>query len=246
MTYVNRLQNTPPGYLGQTEDFYPSIPPVSLAVGTLYRAGYLSPLNARLGVAYKTRSGLRVNPIVSYDKGFPIGAGILANAFVNNQGTVVYNTNASLPGNGPIATAGTTTQVTQYVSPTNPGNAFHPNIVATRGTAEGNAAGGVLSRARTNTDLDFEYSKPGSRSTFGLYVSNLFSQIYAEPVLSSRWQPVATGIPGPQTGQTSGVPLFGTALGFYNFGPERFGQAAYNVNPSGQQTAFRFYYQLSL
>lgn len=246
MTYVNRLQNTPPGYLGQTEDFYPSIPPVSLALGTLYRAGYLSPLNARLGLAYKTRSGLRVNPIVSYDKGFPIGAGLLTAAYVNNHAMVVANTNASLPGNGLIANAGTATQVTQYVSPTNPGNAFNPNIVATRGTAEANAAGGVLSRARTNTDLDFEYTKPGSRNTFGLYVGNLFSQIYAEPVLSSRYQPVATGIAGPQTGQTSGVPLFGNALGFYNFGPERFGQAAYNVNPSGQQTSFRLYYQLSL
>jgi hypothetical protein len=246
MTYVNRLQNTPPGYLGQTEDFYPSVPPVSLAVGTLYRAGYLSPLNARLGVAYKTRSGLRVNPIVSYDKGFPIGAGLLAGAYINNTAMVVGNTNASAPGNGLIANAGTATQVTQYVSPTNPGNVFKPNIAATRGTAEANSAGGVLSRARTNTDLDIEFTKPGSRSTFGLYVGNLFSQIFAQPVLSSRYQPVATGIAGPQTGQTSGVPLFGTALGFYNFGPERFGQAAYNVNPSGQQTSFRLYYQLSL
>lgn len=246
MTYVNRLQNTPPGYLGQTEDFYPSIPVASLAVGTLYKAGYLSPLNARLGLAYKTRSGLRVNPIVSYDKGYPIGAGLLTAAFVNNQPVVIPNTNASITGGGVIANAGTPTQVTQYVSPTNPGSLFNPNIVATRGTPEANSAGGVLSRARFNTDLVFEYSKPGTRNTVGLYVGNLFSQIYAEPALSSRYQPVATGIAGPQTGQTSGAVLFGNGLGYYDYGPERFGQNAYNLNASGQQTSFRFYYQLSL
>jgi hypothetical protein len=123
---------------------------------------------------------------------------------------------------------------------------FNPNIVATRGTAETSLAGGILSRARASANLDFEYTKPGSRNTFGLFVGNLFGNIYGEPGLASRYQPVATGIAGPQTGQTNGFPLFGPGLGFANFGPERFGQNAYGLSPSIQPTSYRFYYQMSL
>ena len=247
LTYVNRLQNVPPGYGGQTEDFYPSIPPASLALGNLYRAGYLSPLNGRLGVNYKTRGGFRVNPIVSYDKGFPIiGAGNLTSAFVNTKPYVVPNTNASIPGYGIIANGGAPSVVTQYVSPTNPGSVFNPNIAATRGTPETALAGGVLSRARFNTDIDFEYSKPGWRGTLGLYVSNLFNQIYSEPSINSRYQPVATGIAGPQTGQTSGYFLYGPQLGYYNYGPERFGQQPYIIVPNNAPTRLRLYYQVQL
>ena len=246
MTYVNRLQNVPPLYGGQTEDFYPSIPAASLALGNLYRAGYLSPLNARLGLNYKSRGGFRINPIVSYDKGYPIvGAGSLATAFVNNVAVILPNTNISVPGYGIIANGGAPSVVTQYVSPTNPGSVFNPNIAATRGTAETPLAGGILSKARFNTDLDFEFSKPGSKGTFGLYINNLFNQIYAEPALNSRYQPVATAVAGPQTGQTTGTVLFPT-LGFTNFGPERFGQSAYNLSPSNAPIRFRFYYSIAL
>jgi hypothetical protein len=246
MTYVNRLQNVPPLYAGQTEDFYPSIPPAALALGNLYRAGYLSPLNVRLGVNYKDKGGFRVNPIFSYDRGYPqVGAGLLAAAFVNNVPAIVANTNVSIPGNGTVANGGAPSVVSQYVSPTNPGNVFNPNIAATRGTPETALAGGVLTRARMNTDLDFEFSKPGTHNTIGLYISNLFNQIYAEPALNSRWQPVATGVAGPQTGQGSGTVLFGPQLGFFNFGPERFGQSAYTLGPNVAPTRFRLYYQLT-
>ncbi|HEV3086421.1 MAG TPA: hypothetical protein VGX96_04270, partial [Candidatus Elarobacter sp.] len=112
-------------------------------------------------------------------------------------------------------------------------------------TPETALAGGVLTRARMNTDLDFEFSKPGTHNTIGLYISNLFNQIYAEPALNSRWQPVATGVAGPQTGQGSGTVLFGPQLGFFNFGPERFGQSAYTLGPNVAPTRFRLYYQLT-
>jgi hypothetical protein len=134
--------------------------------------------------------------------------------------------------------------VTQYVSPTNPGTVYNPNIAATRGTPETALAGGILSKARLSTDLDFEFSKPGTHNTIGLYISNLFNQTYGEPALNSRYQAVATGVAGPQTGQTSGTVLFGEQLGFFNFGPERFGQGAYTLAPSGAPIRFRFYYQL--
>ena len=247
LTYVNRLQNVPPNYGGQTEDFYPSIPPASAALGNLYRAGYLSPLNGRLGVQYKSRAGFRINPIVSYDRGYPIvGAGTLTNAFVNNKAVTIPNTNVSVPGFGIIANGGAPSTVTQYVSPTNPGSVFNPNIAATRGTPETSLAGGILSKARLSTDIDLEYSAPGSKNAIGLYISNLFGQIYSEPALNTRYQPVATGVAGPQTGQTSGYYAFGPALGYYNWGPERFGQSAYTLSPNLAPVRFRIYYQVQL
>lgn len=245
-TYVNRLQNVPPGYGGQLEDFYPSIPPVSVQLGQLYKAGYLSPLTGRVGLTYKNRGGLRVNPIFSYDRGFPIGAGTLVAASVNGTARVVGNTNASTVGGGPVANAGTSLLVTQYVSPTNPGSILNPNIAATRGTSETSLAGGVLSRARGNLDLSFELSAPGSKNTFGAYISNVFNLVYSEPGLNSRWQPVATGIGGPQTGQSASTQSLGATYGFYNYGRERFGRNAYNLVQSGAPTAVRFYYQLAL
>lgn len=252
LTYVNRLQTIPPGYGGQLEDFYPAAPPQSLALGSLYKSGYLSPFSGRGGLTYRTHGGFKINPIVSYDKGYPIGAGTLTSAFVNGKPTVVPNTNISVPGFGPVSNTGASSGVTQYVDPVNPGSVQKPVIAATRGTAETPLSGGILSKARFNTDMSLEYSAPGSRSTIGVYFSNLFNQIYAEPSLNPRYQPVATGVAGPQTGQiaTVGSTVGGAAaaagLGFANFGSERFGQSAYNLTPSNVQLGVRLYYQLSI
>jgi len=250
LTYVNRLQTIPPGFGGQLEDFYPSAPPQSLALGSLYKSGYLSPFSGRVGLTYKTHGGFKINPIVSYDKGYPLGAGTLTSAFVNGKATVVPNTNISIPGFGTVSNSGGTSGVTQYVDPVNPGSIAKPVIAATRGTAETTLSGGILSKARFNTDMSLEYSPPGTRSTFGVYFTNLFNQIYAEPTLNPRYQPVATGVAGPQTGQVATVGSLGAAtaggLGFANFGPERFGQSAYNLTPSLTQIGVRLYYQLAL
>ena len=250
LTYVNRLQTIPPGYAGQTEDFYPAAPPQSLALGSLYKAGFLSPLSGRLGLTYRTRGGFKFNPIISYDKGYPIGAGTLTSAFVNNKATVVPNVNISIPGFGPVSNTGASNGVGQYVDPVNPGSIAKPVIAATRGTAETSLAGGVLSKARFNTDMSFEYSFPNTRSTIGVYVSNVFDQIYSEPSLNNRYQPVATGIAGPNTGQINVVGTQGAVtaagLGFANYGNERFGYSAYTLTPSNIATQVRLYYQLSL
>ena len=250
LTYVNRLQTVPPGYAGQLEDFYPSAPPQSLALGSLYKAGFLSPFSGRMGLTYRTRGGFKINPIVSYDKGYPIGAGTLTSAFVNGKPGVVPNVNISIPGFGPVSNTGSSTGVSQYVDPVNPGSVTKPVIAATRGTAETSLAGGVLSKARFNTDVSFDFTPPGSRNTIGVYVSNLFNQIYGEPTLNSRYQPVATGVAGPQTGQIVTVGQRGAQaaadLGFANYGPERFGQSAFTLTPSNVRTTVRLYYQLAI
>ena len=48
-TYINELSNVVP--LSASEDFFPSIPAASLALGNVYRVGFLSPFTAALALS---------------------------------------------------------------------------------------------------------------------------------------------------------------------------------------------------
>jgi len=234
LTYINEFTNVIP--LSGNEDFFPAIPPASLFQGNIYRVGFISPFNGVAALQYKWRSGWRVNPIIGFNIGYPIGTGLITAYGLNGK---YYNLPATNVTNG-------STSANQYVDPANPGTVFHPNVAASRGTPEKNSAGGVLSAPRINiANLDVEYNKPGSRSTVGLLVSNLFNQIYSEPSFNGRYQPVATGISGPKSGTTSGQVLF-PGQGYRNYASYRFNNQPYILSPSGTPTEFRLYYQLSL
>jgi len=239
-TYINEITNVPP--LISSEDFFPTIPPASLALGNTYRVGFLSPFQATLAVQYKTRSGLRFNPIVSYNRGYPIGSGTITQTFVNGKAVNVPNTNFTSP-NGATGTQ-------QYLDPQNPGSIVKPNIAATRGGGLGPSPGSILSLPNINTNFTLEYSAPGSRSTLGVLVSNVFGNVYNgstnPPVLNSRYQPVANGIAGPRTGY-SATPLSFPGIGISPFyGKAANGNQAFINFPNGAPTTFRLYYQLGL
>jgi hypothetical protein len=238
LTYLNEFSNVIP--LSGSEDFFPSIPLVSLAQGNLYRAGFLSPLNGVLALQYKWRSGFRINPIIGFNDGYPIGAGLVTAFQFAGQNLNVPSTNVTL------ANSVGTTGATSYVDPANPGTIFRPNIDATRGTPEKNSPGGVLSAPRINiANLDLEYNKPGTRNTFGVLITNVFDQIYGQPSLNARYQPVATGIAGPASGTTSGTVLF-PGLGYVNYASFRGNNQPYLLTPNQSPIGFRLYYQLSL
>ncbi len=220
LTYINEFTNVIPTV--SSEDFFPSIPPPSLALGNLYRVGFISPLNGVAAFQYKWRSGWRVNPIIGFNVGYPYGSGLLTATTVNGVAANVPNTNVSIQpalGGAPAAT--------RYVDPANPGSIFAPNIAAARGTPENNSAGGQLTNSRVNlANITVEYNKPGTRSTFGLLVSNLFNNVYGIPSLNGRYQPVATGISGPRTGTTSPAATFGLPYGYVNYPSSRYGYVA--------------------
>jgi hypothetical protein len=233
-TYINEFSNVIP--LSGSEDFFPSIPQASLVLGNQYRVGFLSPFNVVAAVAYKTRSGFRISPIVSYNHGYPIGAGLNTATFVNGKAYGVTNTNVTSPTGS--------TGATQYVDPANPGSIFHPNVAATRGTPESSSAGGVLSNSRLTTNLTLEYSPPqNTRATFGLLINNLFNNLYGVPGLNGRYQPIATGIAGPLSGQ-SNQPINFPTTGFFQYNAAQFGQQPYRIIPSNVPLTYRFYYQL--
>jgi hypothetical protein len=244
------LNSVPPLVAG--EDVLPLVPVASIKLGDLYRAGYVSPFTTRLGVQYKFKNGLRINPVVSYDRGFPTGVGnIIATQYPGGFANLPQ-TNINAPTYSGFTGITGSYNATNYVDPTNPGTLASPNIAATRGTGETSAAGGFLTRPRVFTNLTLEYQT--GRSTFGVLVQNLFGNDTSEPIYNPYYQPVATGVPGPSTGSTSAAQA-GSATytygGFRNIPYDAKGNQAFLQLPGTPTTGitpltFRLYYQLAL
>jgi hypothetical protein len=243
LTYQNEFSNVVP--TSPSEDFFPSIPPASLALGNLYRVGYLSPFVGALALQERTHTGWRINPVIYYNHGYPISPGLLTANYINGVPYNLPNTNitnsSQLGGN---------LGADRYVDPRNPGSRFNPNIDATRGTPDTAAAGGILSAARfTPVQLTVEYQSPRNprAGTIGLLVFNVFNQLYAEPSLSTRYQPVATGIAGPYSGYSSSAnqvqPSF---YGITNNLPFRRGNQPYGIAPNNIPRTVELYYQINL
>ncbi len=239
-SYLNEFINTPAVSANFGQDFEPFVNPAAFAVNNFYRAGFVSPFTGRIGLSYKTKSGFRVNPVLSVNDGYPYNEGLTTPQFYNFTagnpiGINVPNTNLTEQYTGQFAP--------QYVDPANPGDVFKPNIAATRGTSE--SLGSLLSRPQVTGDLTLEYSPPKSRSTFGVQVLDLFNnEYYAVPSLNPYYQPVTGGIAGPLTGQGSTAVAYpgSTALVQKYSSP----YSPYNVNAAGVPTNFRFYFQYAL
>jgi hypothetical protein len=238
LTYQNVFSNVVP--TSGSENFFPTIPPESLALGNLYRVGYLSPFVGALAFQERTRSGWRINPVIYYNHGYPYGSGLITAASVNGKPYNIPNTNISNP-----AQLGGAPGATRYVDPRNPGSLFNPNIDASRGTPETASAGGVLSAARfTPVQLTVEYQSPRNprAGIFGVLVQNLFNQLYGEPTLNGRYQPVATGIAAPYSGYTANSQFTGQ----FNYPSFIGGNKAYLLSPNSVPRTVQFYYQINL
>ncbi|HEY4442001.1 MAG TPA: TonB-dependent receptor [Candidatus Elarobacter sp.] len=239
-TYINEFSNVVP--TSPAEDFQPTIPRASIALGDVYRVGFISPFTATAGIAYRSRSGWRINPILTYTRGFPLGVGTLVAGQVNGAYVNLPNTNAT--GDFSLRGVGGSPA---YVDPQNPGTLKNPNIDATRGLPERSSPGGFLSSPSVNTDLSIEYSPPRSRSTFGVLISNLLNRTSdaSSYFLNDRYQPVATGISGPQSGY-SAFPLMFPNHGVAQYTSAEYGNQPYLVLNNLPPLSVRFYYQVKL
>jgi hypothetical protein len=236
-TYQNELTSVIPG--SANEDFYPQIPAASLALGNVYRAGTLSPFLAAFDFSYQTHSGWRINPQTTWNIGYPLSPGLLAAGFINGQPFNVPYTNASAAA----VQALSATTVDQFVDPMNPGSFFKPNVAATRGIPVTSAAGGKLSHPSSITNLTIEYNAPKTWSA-GVDVFNLFGALYGGPSLNGRWQPLANGISGPLTGQSStglAFPQFVPLNTVGDYGTLRHGRNAYLDTPSGIRSYYVYF-----
>lgn len=252
LTYQNVFNSTPPLIGG--EDSLPINSSGSLALGDLYRAGYVSPFIARLGFEYKTPSGLRFNPILQFDRGYPYGVGttIASGQVINGSFYNIPQVNlgpgvTQIPGYLGVTGSGL---ATQFVDPAYPGSIFTPNIAATRGTPETSQAGGVLSKPELNAELSIEWTR--KRNTLGVLIQNVFGNVYygSHLQVNPYYQPVTTGVPGPQTGMLPQAnPNFAGGVfrnrGYANVPADAFGNGAYILVPNAP-TQFQFYYQRAL
>ncbi|MBV8749108.1 MAG: hypothetical protein JO103_05290 [Candidatus Eremiobacteraeota bacterium] len=216
--YVNELTNTPPV---PGSDSLPSVQQYLYLTGLYWHQSYLPPLSATAGIQYKTKSGFKVNPIFNADAGVPFGVGRSSAGFING---VLYsniptgNLGVAMPYAG-LGQPNQSYNATCYYDPAFAGSYFHPKYFACRGFSEPALAGQAFTRPRLYSDLDLEYNH--KRVTYGVYVSNLFDNYRAEPTINQRWQPLATGVGGAQTGQlatTYPIQQDGSVNPFYNVG----------------------------
>jgi hypothetical protein len=236
-SYINEFSSVIP--LSASEDFYPNIVPASVALGNVYRVGFLSPFQATLGLTYRTRSGWRINPRYTYNIGYPTGVGTVTPAIINGVPYNLPNTNA-VSGSAPIGPA-------CYIDPLDPGSVFKPNEAACRGETEASSPGGKLTPPQGFVNITVEYGPPRSSLTYGFDVENIFNQVYAGASLNGRYEPIATGISGPLTG-------YSTNPNNYTNYPSAWPQYGSYMNskgvwvniPSGLGRTFYFYIQTRL
>jgi hypothetical protein len=210
-TYQNVLQSTPP--LGSGEDSLPINGSGSLALGDTYRAGYVSPAVVRIGGEWKSKGGFRINPVLQFDDGYPYSVGStvassgpLSNGFFANIPQVNFGVGVTkIPG---FQEQAGTEISTQYYDPAYSGTQVAPNIAATRGTPQTSSNGGYLWTPNLTFNLTMEYTR--GRNTLGVQFNNLFGNWYngVVPIVNPYYQPVATGISGPQTGNNPFVAAF--------------------------------------
>ena len=184
---------------------------------TLFHQSYLPPFSISSGIQYQTKNGWQFNPIFYFDGGEPFGVGQDAIGYVNG---VLYHLPTSNIGVAtPYAGPGGPNQsfnATCYVDPAFAGSYFHPRDAACRGFQEPPYAGQALTRPRLYSDLNVQFTH--KITTLGFYVTNVFDNYRGEPAINQAWQPVTTGVGGPQTGQyANGYPLNpnGTINNFY-------------------------------
>jgi hypothetical protein len=215
MTYQNVLTTTPPFTTAENE--VPLVNSASLALGNLYRAGYVSPFSIDIGGIENFKNGFSISPQLHFDIGYPYTNGNLIAAQLANGtyanipqvdfGPGITGGNSSLVGGSPGSSIST-----NYYDPSNPGNALAPNIAATRGINQTAANGGYLSHVNLQGNVTFQY-KTG-RNVIGVQLINLFGNGYigAVPAVNPWYQPVANGVSGPQTNVNSCINQTGAGL----------------------------------
>ena len=221
-TYINQFGNEPPGGF---------LTPAALATGQLFRSPDLSPFQSTIALSYRNKDGFRVAPVLSFNVGYPYGAGYYSAVFCNGKAEIVPITDL----NSFFTTS------PNYVDPENPGSCTAPNIAGSRGTQEPVNAGGFLSAPRYNLDLGFEYSPPGKPYTLGLQFQNVTNQVYNIPLLNTCYgTPVAGGVNygnAPCTFNTAAYGRPNTVLG---------PSYPYDLYPNEQPLEARLYYQVKL
>ena len=174
-TYDNTLAN-------YNSDFFPSLNSAALAAGHFFHVTYVAPLTGTLNLVYNSRRRLHVSTTVSYAWGYRYGVG---------KKTFVFG-----PGGAPVQVLNTDLAATSGVrgayyltNSSNPGTVFAPNIVASRGTPEGDDPGSLFGPAIITVNLTLAQELGGKPKGFevGIRVQNVFGNYSPAQILSNPY-----------------------------------------------------------
>jgi hypothetical protein len=221
-TYQNVLQSAPPFISGEFNGV-PQLSFATTALNDIYRAGYVAPASVRIGGTYNFKNGFSITPIVQIDSGYPYNEGeLVASGGPGSQCPTGAPSNYPQVnfGCGVIPSGFLGYQFVQnqplntnYFDPAYSGTNSNPNIDASRGNKTSSNSGGVAWTPNVRLDLTFQYKH--DRDTIGLSIVNVADNGYngATPSVNPFYQPVATGVSGPQTGQNTCTAQYGSARG---------------------------------
>lgn len=197
-SYINQFVN----YV-TSNAFRPSVQPALLATGALFHPSYLSPLVVTTSLDYQTH-GWRVDPILRFERGYPIGIWSEDPVYVNGVPLFVPNTNLY---------GGFGSQYCYYVDPQTPGTPGHPHIIG----ATGGGCSPNLNGALTNPALfiNFVVSRQVAQHVMlGLEVQNLLGNYANYPYYNPGYVNNGAGAYGPGSGVNPVLGLPGTVKAY--------------------------------
>jgi hypothetical protein len=225
-TYDNTLAN----YDG---DFFPNVNNAALAAGHFYHVTYVPALVGTLNLTFNARSAWHASTTIGIHSGYRYGVGTKTYAFVNGIQLQVLNTDL----------ASTPSQAYYFTDPTNPGTIAHPNIIASRGTPEGNDPGTLFTSAAAivNVTLAHDIGATSHATQIGVRIQNLLGNYTPTQIPANVYYvPQGVGGYGPGSGRNTNACAPGQSFGCEPF---MYNQSAhpYEYEPGGPPRVYTFF-----
>jgi len=223
VTYDNTLAN-------YDSDFFPSANLAAITANHFFHVSYVAPITSTLNLDYATPSGFHASVTIPYESGYRYGVG---------KKTFIFEPEGPGGANIPVEVlntdlaASTPADAYYFTDPTNPGTADNPNIIGSRGTAEGDDPGTLHGPAIATVNLSVSHELGSPRNwEVGFRVENLFRNFtpgnYSAQDIPNNPYYINNGFGafGPGSGAN---PNIGIEPYQYNYGP-----FSYENEPIGQ------------
>jgi hypothetical protein len=237
-----RYDNTMANY---NSDYFPGVSYASIALKHFYHVSYAPPITATLGLDLNTKSGFHAWMEVPFESGYWYGVGkktFIWESF-NPDGT-----EAPLGGPGtvikPVQVPNTNYLNGAYgyytVDPSDPGTFEHPNIIGSKGTAEGDDPGSIEAPAHAYVNLTLAQDL-GEHHEYqiGVRIGNLFGNFsQAVPITNPWYHNNGFGGYNPNSGVNTNA----------NYEPFQYnwGKGPYESEPIGPERQFLFFFTTKL
>jgi len=205
-TFDNTLAN-------YNSDFFPSTNTAALELGHFFHVSYVSPITATGNLAYTSRNGWHASVEIPYWSGYRYGVGKKTFVLLPTGPGGALEPNEVLNTNLAAAALGLNANTSAYyfTDPTNPGTILNPNIIGSRGTADGDDPGTIkgIPIAVLNMAVAKDVHWGPQTVQLGVRVDNLFGNYSpVAPGGNSRYRNNGFGAYGPTSGQNLVLPTF--------------------------------------